>query len=87
MLKNDQTYIKNLAEFTPHNFESMFGHFSTLWIKGLKAKWNAADQTKSVSILVDFKVVLPHDLENLTRRQNFNFNFSLIIDLKWLKAC
>ena len=35
MLKNGQTYFKNLAVFTPHNFKSMFGHFSTLCNKGL----------------------------------------------------
>ena len=30
MLKNGQTYFKNIAVFTPQDFESMFGHFSTL---------------------------------------------------------
>ena len=30
MLKNGQTYFKNLAVFTPQDFKSMFGHFSTL---------------------------------------------------------
>ena len=36
MLKNGQTYFKNLAVWTPQDFESMFGHFSTLWNEGLK---------------------------------------------------
>ena len=43
MLKNNQTYFKNLAVFTPQDFESMFGHFSTLVNKGLSAnptKWS-----------------------------------------------
>ena len=36
MLKNGQTYFKNLAVFTPQDFKSLFGYFSTLWNKGLK---------------------------------------------------
>ena len=28
MLKNGQTYFKNLAVFTSQDFKSMFGHFS-----------------------------------------------------------
>ena len=36
MLKNCQTYIKNLAVFTPQDFYSLFGHFSALWMKGSK---------------------------------------------------
>ena len=35
VLKNGQTYFKNLAVWTPQDFQSMFGHFSTLWNKGL----------------------------------------------------
>ena len=35
MVKNGQTYYKNLAVFTPQDFYSMFGHFSTLFMKGL----------------------------------------------------
>ena len=34
ILKNDQTYFKNLTVFTPQDFWSMFSHFST-WNKGL----------------------------------------------------
>ena len=34
MLKNGQTYFKNLAVFTPQDFKSMFGHFSILCNKG-----------------------------------------------------
>ena len=37
MLKNGQTYFKNLAVFTPQDFKSMFGHFSTLCNKGLSS--------------------------------------------------
>ena len=29
MLKNGQTYFKNLVVFTPQDFKSMFGHLST----------------------------------------------------------
>ena len=36
MLKNSQTYFKNLMVPTPQDFKSMFGHFSTLWKKKLK---------------------------------------------------
>ena len=35
MLKNSQTYFENLAVFTPQDFQSMFGHFSTLCMKML----------------------------------------------------
>ena len=35
MLKNGQTYVKNLAVFTPQDFQSIFDHFSTLSMKGL----------------------------------------------------
>ena len=38
MLKNSQKYFKSLAVFTPQDFESMFSHFSTLCMKGLKDK-------------------------------------------------
>ena len=30
MLKNSETYPKNLAVFTPQDFESMFGHFFSI---------------------------------------------------------
>ena len=35
ILKNDQTYFKNLALLTLQDFRSMFGHFSVLCIEGL----------------------------------------------------
>ena len=35
MLKNGQTYFKNLVVFTTQDFHSMLGHFSTLCMKGL----------------------------------------------------
>ena len=35
MLKNGQTYFKNLALFTPQDFLIMFGHFWTLRMKVL----------------------------------------------------
>ena len=35
MLKNGQTYFKNLVVLTPQDFQSMFGHFSTFCMKGL----------------------------------------------------
>ena len=38
MLKNGQTYFENLVLFTTQDFKSIFGHFSTLWNKGLKLK-------------------------------------------------
>ena len=34
-LRNGQTYLKNLAVFTPQNFLSLFGHFSIYCMKGL----------------------------------------------------
>ena len=37
LLKNSQTYFKNLAEWAPQDFKSIFGHFSKLCMKGLKA--------------------------------------------------
>ena len=42
MLKNGQTYLKNLAVFTPQDFKGNFGHFSTLYTKGsaLRVKKN-----------------------------------------------
>ena len=36
IMKNGQTYFRNLAVFTPQDFYSMFDRFSTLCIKGLK---------------------------------------------------
>ena len=38
MLKNGQTYFKNLAVFTQQDFLIMFGHFSTLWNRGLTSR-------------------------------------------------
>ena len=35
ILKNGQTYFKNLAVLTPQNFSSKLGHFSTSYLKGL----------------------------------------------------
>ena len=35
ILKNDQTFFKNLVVWTLQDFWSMFGHFSTLWKKWL----------------------------------------------------
>ena len=40
MLKNGQTHFKNLEVGTQSDFKTMFGHFSTLLMKGLNA--NAA---------------------------------------------
>ena len=43
MLKNGQTYFKNLAVSTRQNFYSMLGHFLTLYMKrgkfNVRAKW------------------------------------------------
>ena len=36
ILENDQTYFKNIVVFTTQVFLSMFGHFSILYMKGLK---------------------------------------------------
>ena len=36
MLKNGQTYFKNLLVFTPQDIKIMFNYFSTLFMKGLK---------------------------------------------------
>ena len=36
LLLNGQTYFKNLAMFKPQDFENMFGHFTTLCMKGSK---------------------------------------------------
>ena len=35
MLYNGQTHSKNIAAFMPQDFQSMFGHFTTLCLKGL----------------------------------------------------
>ena len=35
MLQNGQTCFKNLAVFTPQDYQSMFGHFTTLCMQGL----------------------------------------------------
>ena len=37
-MENGQAYLKNLVEFPTQDFYSIFGHFSTLSMKGLK--WN-----------------------------------------------
>ena len=43
MLKNGQTYFKNLAVWTRQDFYSMLGHFLTLYMKrgkfNVRAKW------------------------------------------------
>ena len=36
MLKNGQTYFKNLAVWTPQDFLNMFNHYSTLCMKEIK---------------------------------------------------
>ena len=36
ILLKGQTYFKNLAVFTSQDFKSIFGHFTTLFMKGLK---------------------------------------------------
>ena len=38
MLKNGQTYVRNLVLWTTQDFFSIFVHFSTLCLKGLKSK-------------------------------------------------
>ena len=35
VLKGGETYFKNLDVFTLQDFKSIFGHFSTLWMRGL----------------------------------------------------
>ena len=35
MLQNGQTHFKNLAVFTPQDFYSMCGHFTTFYMKRL----------------------------------------------------
>ena len=35
MMKNDQTYFKNLRMLTPQDFQSMFDHFSPLYMKAI----------------------------------------------------
>ena len=35
ILQNGQTFFKNLAVWTPQDFWSMFGHFTTLCVEGL----------------------------------------------------
>ena len=40
MMKNGQTYLKNLAMFIlQHLFKQIFGHLSILYMKGLNAKF------------------------------------------------
>ena len=34
-MKNDQTYFKNLRMLTPQDFQSMFDHFSPLYMKAI----------------------------------------------------
>ena len=40
ILKNDQTYFKNLPVWAPQDFWSRFGHFSTLWKERIKLLQN-----------------------------------------------
>ena len=36
IMKDGQTYFENNAVWTPQDFESVFGHFSLLLMKGLR---------------------------------------------------
>ena len=48
MLEIGQTYFTNLAVFTPQDFLSMFGHFTTLYMKGLISNSNSITMTYSL---------------------------------------
>ena len=56
MLKNCQTYFKNLVMFTPPYFCIMFDHFSTLCVKELTLEaptpQNGQTQLKNSSVAI-----------------------------------
>ena len=58
MLKNGQTYFKNLAVFTPQDFQSMFGHFSTLGMKGLSVRLSITETATKFSFLNPFNPLM-----------------------------
>ena len=67
-LKNGKTYFKNLAVFTPHDFQSIFGHFSTLCMRRLSKIIELLEVTKmkvrkrsTQQVIICFKL----DIKNL----------------------
>ena len=51
MLKNDQAYFKNIAVWTSQDFQSIFGHFSTLHINEcVKSKANHSQTDELLSL-------------------------------------
>ena len=62
MMKNGQTYSKSCGVFTPQDFKSMFDHFSSLCIKGLKIS--------GTHILTWFKMILGYVI--IDRHKNWN---------------
>ena len=58
--KNGPTYFKNLVLFTPQDFQSMFGHFSKLYIKGL-----------TVLLFFRQQLVLTETLSNFLNNESF----------------
>ena len=63
MLKNSQTYFKNLVVRTTQDFRSMFDNLATLLLKGLRNRSEAASKIQNV-----FHEGLPNgDLFNYNR--------------------
>ena len=76
MLKNVQTYFKNLAVFTLHDFNRKFDRFSTLWKKELKvSKIFSGQTTESLKNIKSkmYKILLEIGLHLPTAVINGNF--------------
>ena len=52
MLKNSQTYFKNYAVFKPQDFKSLFGYFSTLYMKGSKRMIKLIKKTQHKNLTI-----------------------------------
>ena len=77
MLWNGQTYFKNPAVFTPQDFQSMFGHFTTLCMTGLISDVSGGSAHLSAGIYQTFPSYyksITSGVERLTMFQVINRN-------------
>ena len=63
VFQDGQTYFKNLAVSRPQDFKSIFGHFSTFCMKGLKNKPSMSDKWKCISPLILFYDWFPRSFD------------------------
>ena len=77
MLKNGQTYFKNLAAFTPQDFYSIFGHFSTC-VKTLILK---SDKNKLLTVVNKKESIFQNSV-----KYSIKFSFGIYFKL-FMNSC